>query len=99
MILVALLGLLVLASAAGRIADWDAARAPGADTDVDPAPSPASRAWQAVQARRARVPALPDGHRPPAGLGPISPSERFLCGESARGLREIELFLLEQRTP
>ena len=48
-------------------------------------------------ARRAR-PLLPEGHRPPPGLGPLSPSERFLRQESARGLRELQLFLLDQRT-
>lgn len=54
--------------------------------------------------RRARTPrqrtrpGLPDGHRPPPGLGPLSPSERFLTQEAARGLREVQLFLAEQRT-
>jgi len=49
-------------------------------------------------ARRRRRPLLPEGHRPPPGLGPLSPSERFLRQEAARGLRDLQLFLLDQRT-
>lgn len=46
--------------------------------------------------RRARAPRLlPEGHRPPAGLGPLSPSERFLRAEADRGLRELQLFLVD----
>ena len=97
MILVALLGLLVFTSVVGKVADRNALRSPV--DDVEAVPSPASRAWAAVTARRAVAPLLPEGHRPPEGLGPISPSERFLHTESARGLREIQLWLLEQRTP
>lgn len=97
MLLVALLGLLVFASVVGRVADWNARRSPS--DDLQPVPSPASRAWAAVKARRTAALALPHGHRPPDGLGPISPSERFLRGESARGLRELQLFLLKPRTP
>ncbi len=44
-----------------------------------------------------RAPGLPEGHRPPPGLGPLSPSERFLTAEAKRGLRELQVFLLEQR--
>ena len=40
---------------------------------------------------------LPEGHRPPPGLGPLSPSERFLTTEAARGLRELQVFLLDQQ--
>lgn len=40
-------------------------------------------------------PALPDGHRPPPGLGPISPSERYLSAEAERGLRDLQMFLLD----
>ena len=40
---------------------------------------------------------LPEGHRPPPGLGPLSPSERFLTEEAARGLRELQVFLLDQQ--
>ena len=46
--------------------------------------------------RRPRPPRLlPEGHRPPAGLGPLSPSERFLRAEADRGLRELQLFLVD----
>jgi len=51
-----------------------------------------------VFSRRPRRPLLPEGHRPPPGLGPLSPSERFLRQEAARGLRELQVFLLDQRT-
>jgi hypothetical protein len=67
---------------------------------VEPAePSAAARAWQGVRARRRRsdaLPALPLGHRPPAGLGPLSPSERFLSSESARGIRALQVWLIDQ---
>ena len=99
MTVVVLLGLLVFASVVGRVADWNAQRFPSGDADVQAVPSPASRAWAGVLARREAATRLPEGHRPPEGLGPISPSERFLHGESARGLRELQLWLLEQRTP
>jgi len=49
--------------------------------------------------RRRHRPALrllPEGHRPPAGLGPLSPSERFLTAEAARGLRDLQLFLVDR---
>lgn len=50
-----------------------------------------------VGARPVRRPRLlPEGHRPPPGLGPISPSERFLTAEARRGLRELQLFLADQ---
>ena len=42
-------------------------------------------------------PLLPEGHRPPPGLGPLSPSERFLTAETTRGLRELQMFLVDQR--
>ena len=38
---------------------------------------------------------LPEGHRPPPGLGPISPSERSVTAEVQRGLRDLQLFLLD----
>ena len=38
---------------------------------------------------------LPQGHRPPPGLSPLSPSERFLTAEVSRGLRDLEMFLLD----
>lgn len=40
-----------------------------------------------------RLTLLPEGHRPPPGLSPLSPSERFLAAESTRGLRELQAFL------
>lgn len=94
MTVLALLALLVLLSLSAQLAvrvrpDADA---PG---EPDDAPSPVARAWAAV--RRGPQPArLPEGHRPPAGLGPLSPSERFLSGEAARGIRALQLFLLDQ---
>lgn len=66
---------------------------------ADGAARPAAvRALRALQARRPPVPRLlPPGHRPPPGLGPLSPSERFLRTEAARGLRELQMFLFEHR--
>ena len=50
-----------------------------------------------VGARTVRRPRLlPEGHRPPPGLSPISPSERYLTAESRRGMRELQLFLADQ---
>jgi hypothetical protein len=43
----------------------------------------------------ASPPGLPEGHQPPPGLSPLSPSERFLTSEVARGLRDLQLFLHE----
>ena len=40
-------------------------------------------------------PLLPEGHRPPPGLGPISPSERTLAAEAERGIRDLQAFLLD----
>lgn len=94
MVLLALVAVLVFTSLVGRLAARHAARLPA---DAEPLASPAVRAWQSVQARRrptARL--LPQGHRPPAGLGPISPSERFLRAEADRGLRALQMWLLDQ---
>ena len=41
------------------------------------------------------LPLLPEGHRPPMGLAPISPSERGLSAEVERGLRDLQAFLLD----
>jgi hypothetical protein len=41
------------------------------------------------------LPPLPVGHRPPPGLGPISPSERTLAAETERGLRDLQAYLLD----
>lgn len=46
--------------------------------------------------QRQRLRVLPEGHRPPPGLGPLSPSERFLTQEAARGMRELQMFLDER---
>ena len=99
LILVALVGIVVLASVCSRLAERVQTEAHG--LDLDPAEtSPAQRALHVVRARRrarAGLPLLPHGHRPPAGLGPLSPSERFLTSESTRGLRDLQLYLLEQQ--
>ncbi|MCW2606623.1 MAG: hypothetical protein JWO60_1316 [Frankiales bacterium] len=100
MLILGLLALAVFASVVGRIADWNARRFPADSDEVEAVPSPASRAWSVARTRRApAAPSLPEGHRPPTGLGPLSPSERFLQTEASRGLRELQLFLLEQKTP
>ena len=57
-------------------------------------PAPRRRA-ERRRSRVARRPALPAGHQPPAGLGPLSPSERFLTQEAARGIRDLQLFLVD----
>jgi hypothetical protein len=38
---------------------------------------------------------LPEGHQPPPGLSPLSPSERFLAAEATRGLRDLEKYLID----
>lgn len=83
-VLVAVLAAVVWAVVVLRVLQWQAARTQGR-TPREP---------------RGRVPrprSLPEGHRPPPGLGPLSPSERFLTCEAARGLRELQLFLVDQR--
>lgn len=55
---------------------------------------PARRDVRSRQQPRLRL--LPEGHRPPPGLGPLSPSERFLKQEAARGMRELQTFLDER---
>ena len=42
-----------------------------------------------------RLQLLPEGHRPPPGLSPLSPSERFLAAEASRGLRELQAWLTD----
>jgi len=74
-----------------RLHEWERARLQRATSG-----RPSRRALRFV--RRRRRPVLPEGHRPPPGLGPLSPSERFLRQEAARGLRDLQLFLLDQRT-
>lgn len=57
-------------------------------------PTPRRRA-EPRRSRASRRPSLPAGHQPPAGLGPLSPSERFLTQEAARGIRDLQLFLVD----
>lgn len=54
--------------------------------------------WRSTQKDRPGPPVavLPVGHRPPPGLGPLSPSERFLTTESQRGVRELQSFLADR---
>lgn len=67
-----------------------------AGTDMGGLPrGPRERQPRARQARPGRQ--LPEGHRPPAGLGPISPSERFLTTEAERGLRDLQRWLAGQQ--
>ncbi len=42
-----------------------------------------------------RMQLLPEGHQPPPGLSPLSPSERFLSAEATRGLADLERYLLD----
>jgi hypothetical protein len=67
----------------------DAAAAPSAQT-------PSRRLLAELWSRRPVKPLLPEGHRPPAGLGPLSPSERFLSSEAARGIRALQVWLIDQ---
>ena len=106
--LLGLLGLALLLRLSLHLGRWAAARrgAAGHDPAGDDATaarpddrSPAAR-WvagrrQDLARRAASLPLLPDGHRPPPGLGPLSPSERFLSTEAARGLRELQAWLLD----
>ena len=39
------------------------------------------------------LPELPEGHRPPPGLAPISGRERDLAHEVERGLKDLQAFL------
>lgn len=74
-----------------RIEAWRSARAAAG-------PEAPRTAERRLRLPRQRVrPALPEGHRPPPGLGPLSPSERFLTQEATRGIRELQLFLVDQQ--
>ncbi len=92
-VVVALLGLALLLWAGMRLMTWQAARL-GA-----PVPDGRRQPGRGHPGRRPApsLPSLPAGHRPPPGLGPLSPSERFLSTEAARGLRELQQFLAERR--
>lgn len=89
MLILGLLALLLVVSVCSRLL---ARVRPGAD-EVEPAPG--ARQWPALRARRPAL-SLPEGHRPPAGLGPLSPSERFLSSEAARGIRALQVWLIDQ---
>jgi hypothetical protein len=97
-LLLGLIALLVFLSVCARLGERVR---PDAEPDL-PDPAPVVRAWRALRGlglagRGGAVPAgLPPGHRPPAGLGPLSPSERFLRTESARGITALQLWLLDQ---
>ena len=90
-LLIAVAATVALLTVALRLARWHAARTEPA---VDER-SPVQRHLDALRERRDALPALPDGHRPPTGLGPISPSERALAEETARGFRELQSWLLD----
>ena len=99
-LLIPLVGVLVvvlLLRAGSRLAARQAA-AEGAGPAGGPARGgrAGGRLVDRVRDRRAALPPLPPGHRPPPGLGPLSPSERFLTTEAARGLRELQTFLYER---
>lgn len=82
------------ASVCVRLGAWYEARLEAQETGTDrPRRTPRQRI-----PRQRTGPVLPEGHRPPPGLGPLSPSERFLSQEAARGLRELQLFLVDQQT-
>ncbi len=90
-----LLTVAVVTSLAVRI--FERVRPEGDALDEDA--SPAQRAWFRLRrwrAARGQKPLLPEGHRPPAGLGPLSPSERFLREETTRGLRALQVWLVDQ---
>lgn len=74
-----------------RLVSWHDARAARREARLEP-----RRAAVRRIPRQRRRPVLPEGHRPPPGLGPLSPSERFLTQEARRGLRELQLFLVDQ---
>ena len=77
-----------------RLVAWQEARAEDAEGTGTPGRRRDVRTFLPRQRTR---PGLPEGHRPPPGLGPLSPSERFLTQEAARGLRDLQLFLVDQR--
>jgi hypothetical protein len=84
-VMLAVLGgltVLLLGLAAAR---WAAARCVEADLDV-------GLEDDALADNGHRLPA---GHQPPPGLSPLSPSERFLAAEASRGLRDLQLFLID----
>lgn len=95
MLLVALIAILGLVTLVVRLAERVRPGAEGITEDSTPAQKAVWRLrhWRAA---RGQKPALPEGHRPPSGLGPLSPSERFLREESTRGLRALQVWLIDQ---
>lgn len=92
-VLVAVLAAVVWAGVVLRVLQWHAAR-----EQAQERPDAGVRTRVQPRLRMAPRPRLlPEGHRPPPGLGPLSPSERFLTTEAARGLRELQIFLVDQR--
>lgn len=55
----------------------------------------AARNVEGVMEELSERPLLPEGHRPPPGLGPIPPGERPLTAEVERGLRDLQAYLLD----
>ena len=80
----AVLGAIALLLLVMSVVRWWAARGieddRGPDDDVPP---------------RDRWHLMPEGHRPPPGLSPLSPSERFLAAETSRGFRDLQMFLID----
>jgi hypothetical protein len=86
-VMLAVLGgstLLLLGLAAAR---WAAARCVEPDLDLEPDDDHSADGGRGLL--------LPTGHQPPPGLSPLSPSERFLAAEVSRGLRDLQLFLMD----
>jgi hypothetical protein len=52
-----------------------------------------TRRLTARRRQRPTRPLLPEGHRPPPGLGPISPSPRAISAELDSGLRKLRAYL------
>ena len=48
---------------------------------------PRARRFALRRGQQPSRPLLPEGHRPPPGLGPISPSQRAISAELDSGLR------------
>lgn len=90
MFLLALVAFMVMLQLMGphlaKVVEADLSR----DRQADPTPR-RSRGAALLRRRRGEpaLPLLPEGHRPPHGLGPISPSPRAIAAELERGLRRF----------
>ena len=93
-VLVAVLAAVLWAVVVLRLLQWHATRNEARER---PPAGVRTRVQPRLRLGTPRARLLPEGHRPPPGLGPLSPSERFLTTEAARGLRELQLFLVDQR--